>query len=834
MSEGTTLSLMVTATDSDVPANALSFSLEPGAPAGASINATTGVLSWTPSEAQGPGTYLLTVRVTDDGTPNLNDTESFTVIVEEANSAPVLAAIADQTVSEGTTLSLTATATDSDVPANTLTFSLEAGAPAGASINATTGVLSWTPSDAQGPGTYLLTVRVTDDGTPNLNDTESFTVIVEEANSAPVLAALADQTVSEGATLTVSVSVTDADLPANSLAFSLEPGAPEGASIDGTSGVLTWTPSEAQGDTTSVISIRVTDNGSPNLSDSKSFTVLVEEANSAPVPMAIADQTVTEGTTLSLTVTATDSDVPANALSFSLEPGAPAGASINATTGVLSWTPSEAQGPGTYLLTVRVTDDGTPAMSDSKSFTVVVEEANSAPVLMAIADQTVTEGATLSLTATATDSDVPANALSFSLEPGAPAGASINATTGVMTWTPSEAQGPGSYVLTVRVTDDGTPNLNDTESFTVVVEEANSAPTLAAIADQTVTEGETLTLTATATDSDAPANMLTFSLEPGAPAGTSIDPSTGVLTWTPSEAQGPGTYVLTVRVTDDGTPSLSDAKSLTIVVHEANTAPVLAAIADQAVTERATLTLTVTATDSDAPANALTFSLEAGAPSGASVAPTSGALSWTPTEAQGPDTYVLTVHVTDDGTPSLSDTKSFTVFVEEANSAPVLAAIADQTVIEGTTLSLAATATDPDSPANALTFSLGPNTPPGASIHALTGLFTWTPQIGQEPRTNLITVVVTDDGLPLLSEVVSFRVFVVTQPVAALMITTAGDVTITWRSIPGRIYRVQYKPDLNAQHWIDLSSDLLANSEVTDWSEPVNAAQRFYRVVLTQ
>jgi hypothetical protein len=81
---------------------------------------------------------------------------------------------------------------------------------------------------------------------------------------------------------------------------------------------------------------------------------------------------INELSTLVTTNTATDPDLPANTLKFSLEPGAPAGASINATNGVFTWTPTEAQGPSTNLITVRVTDDGSPPSSDSRSFTVVV------------------------------------------------------------------------------------------------------------------------------------------------------------------------------------------------------------------------------------------------------------------------------------------------------------------------------------------------------------------------------------------------------------------------------------------------------------------------------
>src|SRR5262249_22159262 len=160
------------ATDTDVPLNTLTFSLDPGAPTGATINATSGVLTWTPSNTQGGAIYPLTVRVTDNGVPPRSDTKSFTVTVNEANTPPVLAALANQTINEAITLTVAVTATDSDPPPNTLTFSL-ISPPAGATINPVSGVISWQPTEAQGPGTYTIRVRVTDNGTPNLSDTKS-------------------------------------------------------------------------------------------------------------------------------------------------------------------------------------------------------------------------------------------------------------------------------------------------------------------------------------------------------------------------------------------------------------------------------------------------------------------------------------------------------------------------------------------------------------------------------------------------------------------------------------------------------------------------------------
>jgi hypothetical protein len=177
------LSFTATATDDDLPANSLTFSLV-GAPAGASIGEDSGIFSWTPTEAQGPDSYTFAVKVCDDGDPVLCASEQVTVTVNEVNTAPVLAAIGDQNVDTLEELSFTATATDDDLPANSLTFSL-VGAPAGATIGATSGIFSWTPTEAQGSNSYTFIVKACDNGTPQLCDEEDVTVLVTRKIIAP-------------------------------------------------------------------------------------------------------------------------------------------------------------------------------------------------------------------------------------------------------------------------------------------------------------------------------------------------------------------------------------------------------------------------------------------------------------------------------------------------------------------------------------------------------------------------------------------------------------------------------------------------------------------------
>src|SRR5205085_1740224 len=185
------------------------------------------------------------------------------------------------------------------------------------------------------------------------------------------------------------------------------------------------------------------------------------------VPSTPLYRTNAELTLLTVTNTASDTDLPANVLSYNLL-NPPAGAIID-TNGVITWTPSEVQGPGVYALTTVVTDNGVPALSATNSFTVTVTEVNTTPILPNQSNRTNAQLSSPTRPTSALDTDLPANVLSYNLL-NPPAGASID-TNGVITWTPSEVQGPGVYALTTVVTDNGVPALSATNSFTVTVTE---------------------------------------------------------------------------------------------------------------------------------------------------------------------------------------------------------------------------------------------------------------------------------------------------------------------------------------------------------------------------
>jgi len=94
-----------------------------------------------------------------------------------SNSAPSLSPIADFAANAGVQLSITNLASDSDLPAQTLTFSL-LNAPTNAVLEPATGVLEWRPLVSQGGTTNNFSVKVADDGVPVLSATNEFSVFI--------------------------------------------------------------------------------------------------------------------------------------------------------------------------------------------------------------------------------------------------------------------------------------------------------------------------------------------------------------------------------------------------------------------------------------------------------------------------------------------------------------------------------------------------------------------------------------------------------------------------------------------------------------------------------
>ncbi len=155
-----------------------SINLPPGVTATFATNPITGgasTLMFTASNTVTSGTTNVTIIATAG---LISHTQTITLTLQgPPNTPPVLAAISNRTVNVGQTVALTASATDTDSPPQTLTFALLAGAT-NATLNTNSGAFSFRPLVTQANSTNNFTLKVSDNGIPSLSATQSFAVFV--------------------------------------------------------------------------------------------------------------------------------------------------------------------------------------------------------------------------------------------------------------------------------------------------------------------------------------------------------------------------------------------------------------------------------------------------------------------------------------------------------------------------------------------------------------------------------------------------------------------------------------------------------------------------------
>ena len=365
--------------------------------------------------------------------------------------------------------------------------------------------------------------------------------------------------------------------------------------------------------------------------------VILGSANAAPSASAQLVSTLED---VPVVITLAGSDPEGQPLTYTIVNN-PAHGSLSLTPN-LTYTPAtNYYGPDSFTFTAK---DTAGTVSSPASVLIDVTPVNDAPNLANPGSKTINELSPLGFTVSA--SDVENNAIAYSISAGGAAGMTLNPTTGSFTWTPTEAQGPGTYNVTVRATDTGTPAKFDEEMIVITVNEVNAAPMLSSPGDQSVAELNALSFKLSANDSDLPINALTYSILGEKAAGMLLDPSTGAFSWTPSEAQGPDTYSVTFRVTDNGTPALSHDQTVRIAVGEVNLPPSLVSPGNKSIAWGNELSLTLAGSDPDLPANTLTYSIHAGALPGMTL--TANSFSWTPSGSQV-GTANVTFRVTDGG-----------------------------------------------------------------------------------------------------------------------------------------------------------------------------------------
>jgi hypothetical protein len=581
----------------------LNWTISAGAlPAGLSLSAATGVIAGIPTAA---GTVTFTLQVSDASTPA--QTATFPTSITVNPTLSIVSTLLNNAIA-GVPYIATVTAAGSVPPLN---WSVSAGAlPTGLTLNATTGIISGTPS---GSGTSNFTLHVTDSATPARSATLATSITV---NSILAITQIILPDAVSGVAYSSTLTLTGGVAP---FTWSASGGAlPAGLTLS-SAGVLS---------------------GSPSASGIFTFTAHVSDS-SVPAQTANLVQVLHVNTALSITsLVLPNATVGVPYVGALLGAGGtapytwavtvgtlPSGLTLNTATGIISGSPA---GTGTSNFTVQETDSSHPAL------TTTLAESIKTNTLLSILPITLPNAVVGALFNSTFSTSGAVGPVSWSVSAGTlPGGLSLNASTGVLSGTPLVAALGASF--TVQATDSATPPRTATLAVNLTI---NSALTITPIVLANAIQNVPYLGTLVATGGVAP---YTWAVTVGSlPAGLTLGSTTGIITGTPT-ATGPSSF--TVQATDSSHPAQTTTFAANIATNSALTIlPVN--LLDSII--GLPFSAGISTSGGVGP---VTFSVSAGTlPLGLSLNASTGAITGTPTGVAG--VAAVTIKATDSSVPA--------------------------------------------------------------------------------------------------------------------------------------------------------------------------------------
>lgn len=587
------------------------------------IDSLSGAVSWTPGT-----TGQNTVKVT---TVYKGETLSitWTITVKATNSAPRFITEPEDlmdTIAAGIIYKDTLLVEDDD---NSREFTRVTG-PASMGIDSN-GIIVWDVPDSLRDTTVQIKIKVTDP--EGEYDTLSWGIFVKKPNASPTITTRIENLKSSiTAGKVYKDTIAAGDKESEEILFKVVSGPP--LFEINSSGAITWAVPVIFPDTTIQVKIKIFDPDSA--SDSISWEITVD-GNASPVintKPASLKNSVKYGSLYEDSLSVTDED--GDALTFSCI----SGQSITfEPTGKFKWEPDSSSKGHTVEVTIKVSD---PAGAfDTVKWSIDVLTANVAPEITSQAadmKNTVVAGELYKDTVEASDQDE--DALTFSVQAG-PSGLTIGSSTGIITWTPDTSLKSENVAVTIKVSDPA--GAFDTVKWSIDILIPNIAPEISSqIGDMKKTAIAEEQYVDTVEASDQNGDELTFTVKTG-PSGLTIDPSSGIITWTSETALQGDNFTVTIKVSDQ--QGAYDTLSWEIAV---NTPPNFTTMMENLETSAVWGVIyeeLLEAEDNDA-GDELTYSVVDGP---ASVNSTSGLVTWTPgpSDESVSDSTHIKIRVTD-------------------------------------------------------------------------------------------------------------------------------------------------------------------------------------------
>ena len=559
-------------------------------------------------------------------------------------------------------------------------------------------------------------------------------------NSPPVFtasAAIADISARVGIAYTSPALPEAADADGETLTYSLDPmlDGTNGLTFDAATRMISGTPNAAMAQT------QYTYKASDGTDEAMLMFNITIAANSAPAfspdtPVMIPAR---EGFAMTAVTLPLATDADADSVTHSLTPALPAGLTRSgADMNIISGTPTAAA-IGTHVHTWTATDGIT---TTPLSVTITVA-ADAAPTFGGATISTIaaTNGTAITpqILPEATDDD--GDAITYTLTPAPPTGLTFDATSRLLSGTPSVDSAPTIYTYTAE-----TAGKDASLSFVIEVKAAppvtpvpNNTPTFGGATISTVSATVDMAITPQllpeATDADA-GDTITYSLTPALPTGVTFNTATRLLSGTPTAVMAAAAYTYTATDNHGASATLSfviEVKAAPPVTPVPNNLPTFGGQTIAAISGTVGTMIAVTLPEAtDADGDAITYSILQTLPTGLTFNAVTRYLSGTPSAAAASANYTYVASDGKGGTAALNfalEVVEAPVVTPPANNAPTFgtATISTVSATAGTAITpqILPMATDADG--DAITYTLLPAPPAGVTFDATTRLLSGTP-----------------------------------------------------------------------------------------------------------